>query len=96
MSTPDEEARAMERVRDFMYALGNGSYRVESITRLRADARDAMHHYPIIDRHMTPQQRRVVDDVIAYHAGHVSTHYEDCYRHHAGCLAMLLRDMEDD
>ena len=38
----------------------------------------------------------LADDVIAYHAGHVSTHYEDCYRHHAGCLAVLLRDMEDD
>lgn len=95
MSTPDQEARALARVRDFMYDLGNGTYRVESITRLRADARDAMHHYPIIDRHMTPQQRRVVDDVIAYHEGHVSTHCEDCCRHHAGCLAMRLRDMEE-
>lgn len=57
--------------------------------------RGFMYAYPIIDRHMTPQQRRVVDDVIAYHAGHVSTHYEDCYRHHAGCLARVLRDLDD-
>lgn len=37
----------------------------------------------------------LADDVIAYHAGHVSTHYEDCYRHHAGCLARVIRDMDD-
>ena len=33
-----------------------------------------------------------LNEVIATHADDIGTHYGDCYRWHAGCLAVLLRD----
>ena len=35
----------------------------------------------------------VIAEVIEYHADTIGTHYEGCYKHHAGCLAVRLRDM---
>ncbi|MGO2113292.1 MAG: hypothetical protein ACTH31_16950 [Pseudoclavibacter sp.] len=95
MSAPDQEARALARVRDFMYDLGNGTYRVETITRLRADARAVMKHYPIADGHMSPHQRQAVETVIDTQKGVIGIHSESCWKRHAGCLATLLRDMEE-
>lgn len=95
MSTPDQEARALARVREFMYDLGNGTCRVESITRLRADARATMRHYPLTDSHMSPHQRQVLREVTEHWRGHIDTHSESCWRWHAACLARVLRDMED-
>lgn len=43
--------------------------------------------------------------VIDHHEGHIGTHYEDCWKNHAGCLAVLIKgelneprhaDMEGD
>lgn len=39
------------------------------------------------------QALRVADAVIAAHAGEIGTHSAGCYRHHAGCLAVLIRDI---
>jgi hypothetical protein len=36
----------------------------------------------------------ILHEVIATHAGRVSTHYEECWRYHAGCLARLLLDVD--
>ena len=35
----------------------------------------------------------VIAEVIEYHADTIGTHYEGCYKHHAVCLAVRLRDM---
>src|SRR5699024_11991210 len=40
-------------------------------------------------------RRRILREVVATHEGNVSTHYESCWRHHAGCLAVLLVGMEE-
>ena len=40
---------------------------------------------------MTPAE--VIAAVIETHEGRISTHYEECWKYHAGCLAVLLRDM---
>lgn len=40
-----------------------------------------------------PEVREILAEVIATHADQIGTHYEGCYRRHAGCLAVLLRDM---
>lgn len=40
------------------------------------------------------QRRRILDEVVATHAGRASTHYAGCWRYHAGCLARLLLDVE--
>lgn len=37
----------------------------------------------------------VVAEVMAVHAGKISTHSDRCYRYHAGCLAFLIRDLLD-
>ena len=29
--------------------------------------------------------------VIARHEGHIGTHYEDCWKNHAGCLALMVQ-----
>ena len=39
----------------------------------------------------TPES--VIAEVIEYHADTIGTHYEGCYKHHAGCLAVRLRYM---
>ena len=36
--------------------------------------------------------REIVAEVIATHADDIGTHYGDCYRWHAGCLALRVRD----
>lgn len=33
-----------------------------------------------------------VDQVIRAHEGEIGTHYDDCYKYHAGCLAVLIRN----
>lgn len=35
----------------------------------------------------------VVAEVMAVHAGKISTHSDRCYQYHAGCLAFLIRDL---
>lgn len=35
----------------------------------------------------------LIAEVIAYHADDYLTHYDGCYQRHAGCLAVMLRDM---
>jgi hypothetical protein len=35
---------------------------------------------------------QILAEVIATHEGKIGTHYEGCYRWHAGCLALLVRD----
>lgn len=42
------------------------------------------------------QALQVTDEVIAAHAGIISTHYETCYKRHAACLAVLLRDILEE
>ena len=39
----------------------------------------------------TPE--RVIAEVIEYHADTIGSHYDGCYKHHAVCLAVKLRDM---
>ena len=35
----------------------------------------------------------VIAEVIEYHADTIGSHYDGCYKHHAVCLAVKLRDM---
>jgi hypothetical protein len=37
--------------------------------------------------------RRIVERVKAKHAGRISTHYDECWMYHAGCLAKLIGDV---
>ena len=39
----------------------------------------------------TPES--VIAEVIEYHADTIGSHWDGCYKHHAGCLAVKLRDM---
>lgn len=39
--------------------------------------------------------RKLVGDVTDYYAGNAMTHYETCYYKHAGCLAVVIRDLMD-
>ena len=39
----------------------------------------------------TPES--VIAEVIEYHADAIGSHYDGCYKHHAVCLAVKLRDM---
>lgn len=48
MSLPEQEARALESAKEFLYALGNGQYKITTITALRADARSFMKHFPLV------------------------------------------------
>lgn len=40
------------------------------------------------------------DDILAavekVHEGRISTHYEGCWKYHAGCLAFILRKFDDE
>lgn len=47
MSTKKEEAEALDRAWQFLLDLGSGQYRVESISKLRSDARQIAKHYPL-------------------------------------------------
>lgn len=47
MSLPEQEARALDAVKDFMLALGNGQKKVTTITALRKEALSLMRHYPL-------------------------------------------------
>lgn len=47
MSTCDEEARALDDVWEFLLQLSSGEYKVTTITKLRADARRLVRHYPL-------------------------------------------------
>lgn len=39
----------------------------------------------------------IVDRVKEKHAGRISTHYEECWMYHAGCLARLIGShLEED
>lgn len=42
------------------------------------------------------QALEVVDKVIATHAGEIGTHSPRCWRYHAGCLAVLIRDILEE
>lgn len=35
----------------------------------------------------------VIAEVIEYHADTIGTHFDGCYKHHATCLAVMLRDV---
>ena len=37
--------------------------------------------------------KSLVDEVYATHEGYISTHYETCYRYHAGCLASWIKEI---
>ncbi len=39
----------------------------------------------------TPES--VIAEVIEYHADTIGSHWDGCYKHHAPCLAVKLRDM---
>lgn len=47
MSLPEQEAEALRRAEDLLIRIGSGQYRVDSIRRLRADARAVLNHYPL-------------------------------------------------
>lgn len=47
MSTKKEEAEALDRAWRFLLDLGSGRYRVESISKLRSDARQIARHFPL-------------------------------------------------
>ena len=38
----------------------------------------------------------ILDAVDEPHKGQIGTHYEDCWKWHAGCLAALIRSVVDD
>ena len=40
--------------------------------------------------------KSLVDEVYATHEGYISTHYEGCYRYHAGCLAVVIKRILED
>lgn len=94
MSLPDEEQWALRQARRFLRCLGSGEYKVTTITALRQDARRILKHYPYLDPEV-PEHGRVIKAVLDEHEGEVGTHWETCWKHHAGCLARVLRDMED-
>ena len=48
MSTPDQEARALQRARVFLLALSSGQHPARPIRDLRAEARDIAKHYPLL------------------------------------------------
>lgn len=48
MSTPDQEARALERARVLLLALSSGEHPARPIRDLRAEARDIAKHYPLL------------------------------------------------
>lgn len=35
----------------------------------------------------------LIDEVLKAHEGEIGTHYEGCWKYHAGCLAVVLRDI---
>lgn len=35
----------------------------------------------------------IIDAVLEAHEGRIGTHYEGCWKYHAACLALLLRDI---
>lgn len=47
MSLPEQEARALERAREFLLALSSGRHPARPIRDLRAEARDIAKHYPL-------------------------------------------------
>lgn len=47
MSLPDEEARSLEAVRDFMLRICSGEHPLRPVTRVREEARQLMRHYPL-------------------------------------------------
>lgn len=47
MSTRAQEARALDDAWRFLLDLSSGNYRVESVTKLRTDARHLAKHYPL-------------------------------------------------
>lgn len=47
MSLPFEEARSLDAAFEFLCELSSGEYKVESIKKLRKDARTILRHYPL-------------------------------------------------
>lgn len=48
MSLPEEEARALDAVQDFMLRICSGEHPLRPITQVRAEARQLMRHYPLV------------------------------------------------
>lgn len=102
MSTRDEEARAIEAARTLLGQLSSGEYKVTSIRKLRADARQALRHFPLAAsyRWMHPdgitRVRELTGAVITAHEGIISTHSESCHEWHAGCLAHRVERIISD
>lgn len=47
MSTPDEEARALEAAWEFLLGLSSGRHPARPINELRTEARTIAKHYPL-------------------------------------------------
>jgi len=45
---------------------------------------------------MNPAQRAIIQEVLHENEGLVGTHFETCYRWHAGCLAYRLNALDTD
>lgn len=96
MSLPDQEDRALEAARDFLLSLSSGRHPARPITALRAEARRIVKHYPLLIDGLNTRQSELVRAVVDYHADTVSTHWDECYLTHAGCLAKRLQALEEE
>ena len=87
MSTPDE-LRAAAVLLDRMAEINAEQHPDETLAREQLDigATSARRLADVLD---------LADDVTEHWRGLNDTHSESCWRWHAGCLARVLRDMED-
>lgn len=44
----------------------------------------------------TPSLEQVLEAVHKENAGKINTHYFECWKRHAGCLAKLIQDITDN
>lgn len=61
-----------------------------------SDVRSNAHSQMSDKTHMTPAQAGLVAEVVDLHRDNHSTHYDGCYRSHAGCLAARLHALDDE
>ena len=54
------------------------------------------HGTPKPQKDKLPEVRKILAEVTATHEGRVSTHFEGCWKYHAGCLAYVLTETLDD
>lgn len=80
----DVESRALQRVTDWVALLDDGAPLKESLQTVVRVAGRAGHSAAIA------ASARVITTRVA---GHVSTHYEDCWQYHVGCFAVLILDL---